>query len=86
MGEVLAHNMACIGRGEPHKDLKSLKALQSFKPQRHVLALISLGDKRAFISHPRWSWLNAVLPAKWIWQCKDRIDRRWMRMYQEPTT
>ena len=66
-GPVLADNLRRAARGEP---------LQPFRPQRRVLALISLGEKRAVAS-------KGVFAAEsdWVWRWKDRIDRRWMARY-----
>ena len=66
-GPVLADNLRRAGRGEP---------LQPFRPQRRVLALISLGGKRAVAS-------KGIFAAEggWVWRWKDRIDRRWMARY-----
>ncbi len=66
-GPVLAENLRRAARGEP---------LQPFRPQRRVLSLISLGEKRAIAS-------KAVFAAEgnWVWRWKDRIDRRWMVRY-----
>ncbi len=66
-GPVLAENLRRAARGE---------SLQPFRPQRRVLALISLGDQRAVAS-------KSVLASEggWVWRWKDRIDRRWMARY-----
>ncbi len=66
-GPVLAENLRRVVRGG---------ALQTFRPQRRVLSLISLGEKRAVAS-------KAVFAAEgdWVWRWKDRIDRRWMARY-----
>jgi selenide,water dikinase len=40
--------------------------------------LISTGDKFAIASRGRWNAEGAL-----IWWLKNRIDRRWMRMYQD---
>ena len=47
-------------------------------PQRRGLALIGTGDRRAVASRGRFAAEGAYL-----WRLKDRIDRRWMRRYQE---
>ena len=66
-GPVLADNLRRAARAEP---------LQPFRPQRRVLALISLGGKRAVAS-------KGVCAGEgdWVWRWKDRIDRRWMARY-----
>jgi len=67
-GQPLARNLRRACRGEP---------LDSYRPQRHHLALISTGDKYAIASRGRWNAEGAF-----IWRLKNHIDRRWMRMYQ----
>jgi selenide,water dikinase len=47
-------------------------------PQRRGLALIGTGDRRAVASRGQFAAEGAYL-----WRLKDRIDRRWMRRYQE---
>jgi len=68
-GPPLARNLRHACRGE---------ALESYRPQRHHLALISTGDRYAIASRGRWSAEGA-----YIWRLKNRIDRRWMRMYRD---
>ena len=68
-GPVLAENLRRLVRGE---------ALRRFRPRRRVLALVSTGRGHAVAS---WGRLGAQ--GKWAWRLKDRIDRRWMRRYQE---
>jgi selenide,water dikinase len=68
-GPPLARNLRRACRGEP---------LESYRPQRHHLALISTGDKYAIASRGRWNAEGAF-----IWRLKNHIDRRWMRMYQD---
>ena len=68
-GPVLAGNLARIAAG---------RALRAYRPQPLTLALISSGDRNAVAS-----WGRLALEGRWVWRAKDRIDRRWMRKYQE---
>jgi len=54
------------------------QAPRPWRPQRRHLALISTGERYAVASR---GWLKAE--GAWLWSLKDRIDRRWMRMYQD---
>ena len=55
------------------------KTLRSWRPQSSALAIVGLGDGRAV------AWRNGIAVSGWaVWRWKDWIDRRWMRMYQEP--
>lgn len=55
------------------------QALRQWRPQAEALAIVGLGDGRAL------AWRNGVAVAgRAVWRWKDWIDRRWMRMYQEP--
>lgn len=49
------------------------KKLKPFKPQKNFLGLISTGNKQAVASRGRWS-----LQGAWLWNVKDRIDRKFM--------
>ncbi len=69
-GPTLARNLRSACRGE---------ALESYRPQRQVLSLISTGDRHAILSRGRFSTEGAMM-----WRVKDHIDRRWMAMYQNP--
>jgi pyridine nucleotide-disulfide oxidoreductase family protein len=53
-------------------------ALTEWCPQRRALYLISTGDGRAIAS---WGPLSAS--GRWAWIWKDRIDRSFVRRYQE---
>ncbi len=54
------------------------RPLRAHAPQSNVLALVSTGYRDAVVSH---RWLPAARGLLvWLW--KERIDRRWMRMYQ----
>ena len=66
---VLAHNLraALVGL-----------APRPFRPQRDYLKLVSLGDRSALAE--KWG-LAAQGPA--LWRLKDRIDRRFMRMFHD---
>jgi selenide,water dikinase len=54
-------------------------AFRKYVPQRHALALISLGAEEAVAS-----WGPFVAQGGWVWRWKDRIDRRFMRRYAFP--
>ena len=68
-GPVLAENLARLAAG---------RTLRPYRPQPLTLALISSGDRNAVASYGR-----LALEGRWVWRLKDRIDRRWMRKYQE---
>ena len=68
-GPVLSHNLMALCRGA---------ALKAYRPQRKALALVSTGNRYAVAS--KWS---LSVQGRWIWSLKDRIDRRWMRKYQQ---
>jgi selenide, water dikinase len=69
-GAPLAENLRRAARG---------RALRRWRPQSDALAILGLGDDRAL------AWRNGIAVAgRWVWHWKDWIDRRWMRMYQQP--
>ena len=68
-GPTLARNLARLATG---------RAPRPYRPQARTLALISSGDRNAVAS-----WGPLALEGRGVWRLKDRIDRRWMRKYQE---
>ena len=55
------------------------QALRRWRPQSQALVLLGLGDGRAL------AWRNGIaFSGHTMWRLKDWIDRRWMRMYQQP--
>ena len=65
---VLAHNLKAFAGGG---------ALQVFRPQRRILALLNLGDGHAVAVRGSLSAEGA-----WAWWLKDRIDRAFVRRYR----
>ena len=53
--------------------------MRRYQPQRDYLKLISLGDRRALADK-----YGFALHGLWVWRWKDRIDRRFMAMLDEP--
>jgi selenide,water dikinase len=68
-GPPLTDNLRRRARGEPTRP---------WYPQRRYLALISTGERYAVASR---GWFKTE--GAWVWTVKDRIDRRWMRLYQD---
>lgn len=68
-GPLLATNLQHALAGKP---------LRTYLPQQHALALISTGDRYAIASYG-----NYALAGKWIWNWKDRIDRRFVARYSK---
>ena len=68
-GPVLAENLRRLALGT---------RLRPFRPRHRTLALISTGRPHAVAS-----WGRLSVQGEWVWRLKDRIDRRWMRRYQE---
>ena len=67
---VLLHNLrtALIGTGRMHR----------YRPQSDYLKLISLGSKTALGDR-----FGLTFSGPWVWRWKDRIDRKFMRMFRE---
>jgi selenide, water dikinase len=68
-GPVLAENLRNALAGRP---------LTRYTPQRHWLSLMNLGDGRALLSYRGRSTHGRL-----AWWLKDRIDRRFMRRFQQ---
>jgi selenide, water dikinase len=68
-GVPLAENLRRAATGKP---------LERWRPQREALVMLGLGNGRAV------AWRNGLtVQGRRIAWMKDRIDRRWMRMYTE---
>lgn len=52
--------------------------LAPYRPQQGFLSLLASGDGRAILSYKGRS-----AHGRWCWRLKDRIDRKFMRMYQK---
>jgi len=68
-GPVLWENLRRALANEP---------LVEFTPQRGFLSLLATGDRRAIFSYK-----GLAFHGSWCWRLKDRIDRRFMAMYQD---
>ncbi|MBC7988043.1 MAG: FAD-dependent oxidoreductase, partial [Luteimonas sp.] len=66
-GPTLAHNLRA--RCEE-------RTLDAWHPQRRALYLISTGDRHAFALWGRSAWHG-----RWVWHCKDWIDRRFVNRF-----
>ena len=53
-------------------------ALQRYLPQTRSLNLLACGEQRAIVS-----WGRFAAEGRWAWRWKDRIDRRFVRQFQE---
>ncbi len=66
-GPVLWENLARQLQRQP---------LRTYEPQRDFLRLLNLGDGRAL-----GQWRGRSVEGRWVWRWKDRIDRRFMQMF-----
>jgi selenide,water dikinase len=55
-------------------------SLVAYQPQRSFLKLLNTGDGSAI-----GEWKGISFSGRWVMKLKDRIDRRFMQMYQVPT-
>jgi selenide,water dikinase len=69
-GPVLAANLLHHAAGQP---------LVAYRAQRHYLSLLSGGGRHAVAS-----WYGLVWQGSWVWQWKNRIDRRFMQRFSSP--
>ena len=76
-----------VRQGPPlHDNLRRYllgEKLVDFSPQKVFLGLISTGSKHAMASYGSVSFGGASSTGAMLWKWKDRIDRKWMKMYQE---
>lgn len=75
-GMVLEHNIrAFFIRKSP---------LRTFHPKKHVLSLITIGERQALVHQDDASVLRWMWPSL-LWRVKDWIDRRFMQRFQART-
>ena len=67
---VLLHNLAVAATGEGE--------MRGYRPQRDYLKLISTGGRGAVAD--KW---GLPLDGGWLWRWKDRIDRRFMALFDD---
>jgi selenide, water dikinase len=75
-GMVLEHNIRCFFTRE--------SSLKTFHPKKHVLSLITIGERQALVHQDDASILRWMWPSL-LWRVKDQIDRRFMRRFQAET-
>lgn len=54
------------------------RSMQTYRPSHRSLYLLSCGSRFAIASWGRWS-----VEGKWVWHCKDWIDRRFVKRFSE---
>ena len=59
------------------------KSLVDFTPQKLFLGLITIGGKSAVLSYGNYAFGGIGPVGERLWRWKDKIDRKWMKMYQE---
>jgi selenide,water dikinase len=69
-GPVLAANLLHHAAGQP---------LLAYRAQRHYLSILSGGGRHAVAC-----WYGLVWQGSWVWQWKNRIDRRFMQRFSPP--
>lgn len=69
-GPALARNLRAALLGEP---------LQAHLPKLRYLALLATGERHAI-----GNWGAFAFQGDWAWRWKDRIDRRFIALYNEP--
>ncbi|MEZ0152150.1 MAG: selenide, water dikinase SelD [Candidatus Reddybacter sp.] len=57
------------------------QSLAAFRPQKTFLSLLACGEQYALACKP--VSLMPSFSGKWVWRLKDRIDRRFMRMFSD---
>ena len=75
-GMVLEHNIRAFFTRQ--------SALKTFQPKKHVLSLITIGERQALVHQDDASILRWIWPSL-LWRVKDWIDRRFMRRFQAET-
>jgi selenide,water dikinase len=72
-GPVVAHNIRAFFTGQ--------SGLKTFRPKKHVLSLITSGERKAIVHQDSPSILRWLGPSL-VWLIKDWIDRSFMERFQ----
>ncbi|UOA08860.1 selenide, water dikinase SelD [Methylobacter sp. S3L5C] len=75
-GMILEHNIRAF--------FTRKSTLKTFRPKKHVLSLITIGDRKALVHQDSVSILR-YLPPELLWTAKNWIDRRFMARFQAKT-